>query len=256
MTEVFNRLIKETLVGMIHDDPRSWDDQLNCAILALNCSYHASIKNVPYTVFYGRPPPLPYGELTKPSVLNYSLEDDDPASIFARMQKAFRNAKIASENAHDLTVKYRKVKPVTLKIADTVFLSNDAKKRGPHSKFQMRWTGPYRITAILGPVNYEIEPTCAKGRKQIVHINRLKPARRAEEAPYFSVGAESNEREGKEEEDKKTVRGNGAEGKEKETDQPKVIYIQSKERPKGEPKAQTTPRYALRSLGPVPENRL
>ena len=257
LTEAFNKLIKDTLVGMVHDDPRSWDDQLNCAVLALNCSYHASIKNVPYTVFYGRAPPLPYAELIKHPVLNYSLEDDDPASIFARMQKAFRDAKIASENAHDLTVKYQKVKPITLKLADTVFLSNDARKRGPYSKFQMRWTGPYRITAILSPVNYEIEPVCARGRKQIVHINRLKQATRAEEAPYFSVGAECNERNEKEEEDQKTARGNEAEGKEKETDPPKIIYIKSKgqPKPKEKPKASTTPRYALRSLGPVIEHR-
>ncbi len=253
MTEVFNRLIKETLVGMIHDDPRSWDDQLNCAILALNCSYHASIKNVPYTVFYGRPPSLPYMELTKPSVLNYSREDDDPASIFARMQKAFRNAKIASDNAHDLTVRYQKIKPVTLKLADTVFLSNDAKKRGPNSKFQMKWIGPYRITALLGPVNYEIEPLCVKGRKQIVHINRLKPATQADEAPYFNVGAECNEREEKEQD--KAAGESKAEGEEKETDQPTVIYIQSRGRPRKEPQAEAAPRYALRSLGPVPEHR-
>ncbi len=245
MTEVFNKLIKETLVGMIHDDPRSWDDQLNCAILALNCSYHASIKNVPYTIFYGRPPPLPYAELTKHSVLNYSLEDDTPASIVARMQKAFREAKIASERAHDLTVKYQKLKPTDLKISDTVFLSNDSKKRGPHSKFRMRWLGPYRVTAKISAVNFEIEPICAKGRKEVVHINRLKLGRLAEQAPYFSVPIEPRD----EEKPKETAETSDAKEQE-ERERPKAMYFnfpKAAERP-----VVVTPRYALRSLGPVP----
>ena len=42
------------------------------------------------------------------------------------------------------------------------------------SKFHESWSGPYKITAKISDLNYEI--LGKNNRRQVVHINRLKPA--------------------------------------------------------------------------------
>ena len=191
LTESFNKLLKNTLHSLVQNDVKTWDEQLPCSVLALNCSYHPSIKNVPYTLFHGREPPIQYSELLKTSVLNYSLEDGTPKSLFARLQKAFNDAAEASREAHELNVKYRRPKVVVLNEGDTVFLKNDAAVRGPYSKFQPRWLGPFFIVRKISELNYEIKPLGEKGRKQVVHINRLKPAKLRESEPFLGMVSSS-----------------------------------------------------------------
>ena len=60
MAEAANKNIKRTLHAMVQEELYRWDEQLLCAILALNCSYHPAINNTPYHLFFGRDVPLPY----------------------------------------------------------------------------------------------------------------------------------------------------------------------------------------------------
>jgi len=53
-------------------------------------------------------------------------------------------------------------------------LYNPAIKPGLSRKFSKPWTGPYKVTVKISDLNYEIVDQ--KGRKQVVHINRLKRA--------------------------------------------------------------------------------
>lgn len=187
MTESFNKLLKNTLFALVENDVKSWDDQLPCAVLALNCSYHPAIRQTPYYLFHGRHPPLQYSRLLNSATLDYSLTDESPKSRIARLKKAFSRALEASDDAHELNCRYKKVKMYPFAEGDVVFLRNDATRRGPHSKFRANWIGPFLINQKLTEVNFEIEPLYCHGQKKVVHMNRLKIARLSEDSPYLPV---------------------------------------------------------------------
>jgi len=55
-----------------------------------------------------------------------------------------------------------------------VYLYNPAMKPGRSRKFYRPWAGPFKVTKRISGLNYEIIDQ--KGKKQVVHINRLKIA--------------------------------------------------------------------------------
>jgi len=71
--------------------------------------------------------------------------------------------------------KHRRANLRSFTSGDCVYLHNPARKPGLSSKFHKCWSGPYKITNKVSNLNYEILGT--NGRRQVVHVNRLKPAR-------------------------------------------------------------------------------
>ena len=51
-------------------------------------------------------------------------------------------------------------------------------KPGLSRKFRKPWSGPFKITTKISDLNYEI--VYQNGKKQTVHVNRLKPAHNPE----------------------------------------------------------------------------
>jgi len=66
----------------------------------------------------------------------------------------------------------KKAKPRSFDVGSYVYLFNSARKPGLSKKFFSVWSGPYRVTAKLSELNYEI--LGQSGRKFVVHLNRLK----------------------------------------------------------------------------------
>ena len=67
---------------------------------------------------------------------------------------------------------YRKAKPREFAVQDLVYMYNPALKPGLTRKFAKPWIGPCQITKKISELNYEIVDE--KGRRQVLHINRLK----------------------------------------------------------------------------------
>ena len=241
MTEAFNKLIKNTISGMITGDVKTWDEQLPCAILALNCSYHPSVKNTPYFLLHGRDPPLPYSSLLGRNMLNYALNDDSPSSVFARLQKAFQNAQVASAEAHNKNVKYQKHSGLQFHVGDAVFLHNNRKNRGAHSKFLPAWLGPYRILERIGDANYVLQAIYGSRKKEFtVHQNRLKLARVSEDSAPFVSREDVEPSEGVAEKEGTAVLGDEDD---ESDDDGFVTFVKKRVKESKQPEC----RYALRS---------
>ena len=78
------------------------------------------------------------------------------------------------------------MKEIKYNVGDAVFLKNDSKSRAPFSKFQDRWIGLFRVTKVISEVNYEIKLIHGPSRMQVVHVDRLKPAKFTDEPPYLN----------------------------------------------------------------------
>jgi hypothetical protein len=67
----------------------------------------------------------------------------------------------------------RKCRAANFSVDDTVWLLDTATKVGKSKKLSRKWKGPYRILAKIFEGNFKIKPISGKGRKVVVHQDRL-----------------------------------------------------------------------------------
>ena len=88
---------------------------------------------------------------------------------YKAVKEANRQSSLNNKRLYD-----RKAKLRSLQLGDIVYLYNPARKPGKCFNFHKIWTGPFRITANLSDLNYEI--ISMNHKRQVVHVNRLKKA--------------------------------------------------------------------------------
>ena len=67
----------------------------------------------------------------------------------------------------------RHVRAANFELHDLVWVLDTTVKKGLSKKFARKWTGPYKILAKINDVNYELQPVKKRGKKLIMHVNRL-----------------------------------------------------------------------------------
>jgi Integrase zinc binding domain len=70
---------------------------------------------------------------------------------------------------------YLRVKPKSYKVGDAVYYFNSRRYRGLQEKWQKKFTGPFRVLKVLGPVNILIQRS-PRTRPFAVHIDKIKLA--------------------------------------------------------------------------------
>ena len=100
--------------------------------------------------------------------LKYSLK-----LAYESVRKANRKSHLNNRRIYD-----RKARPRSFKIGNLVYLNNPDRKPGQCYKFHKPWTGPFKVTAELSYLHYEI--VSLNHKKNIVRVNRLKEAHNLE----------------------------------------------------------------------------
>jgi len=97
-------------------------------------------------------------------------------NLKSSLQLAYKAIKKANRQSHlnNKRLYDRKAKLRSFQVEDIVYLYNPARMPGKCFKFHKFWTGPFKITAKLSDLNYEI--VSMNHKKQVVHVNRLKKA--------------------------------------------------------------------------------
>jgi hypothetical protein len=122
---------------------------------------------------------IPTTQNLKPNV-PHNEEPSDQAARLENLKSSLRRAyKLVRENSrkyHAYNKRYydRLAKVRSFRAGDLVYVFYPAVKAGRSSKFHKAWSEPCRITAKKSDLNYEIVDH--KGKKTVVHINRLTPA--------------------------------------------------------------------------------
>jgi hypothetical protein len=92
------------------------------------------------------------------------------------MRSAFEEVK-ANQNVKVKLEKYyydRTSRAASYAVGDKVLLLDTATKPGQLTKFKKRWKGPFIVMSKLSDLNYQIKPYDRRGKRIIVHQNRLK----------------------------------------------------------------------------------
>ena len=98
-------------------------------------------------------------------------------NLKATLKRAYKSVGIANKRSHQTNKEYydRRAKPRSFEVGEYVYVFNPARKPGLSKKFFKSWAGPFKVTTKISDLNYEV--LGKNDRKQVVHINRLKPAR-------------------------------------------------------------------------------
>jgi RNase H-like domain found in reverse transcriptase/Integrase zinc binding domain/Reverse transcriptase (RNA-dependent DNA polymerase) len=157
----------------------NWADSLPKVTFAYNASVHATTKETPFFLMFGRQPRFPMdGSLDLPA------GDYHASEILSTMEIAWTIARDEIEKSQ-IQYKHRYDRSRTGKeynVGDCVLLENSMKKIGLSPKLQPKYTGPYEVIEKLTPLNYKIRRLGSellksdKRRKdtQTVHIDRMK----------------------------------------------------------------------------------
>ena len=177
ITERVNKVIKPNIAKYVNDDHDNWDLFLQMAISAYNNSYHSTIKMTPYEAQFGRKPVI-VAEVIMNNQLPANTKIKDVSQLTVALRKSAEfiteiirentiNAQAKQKFYYDRFVKDR----AQFHIGDMVKINN-YRSRIAHSKaFEPKFLGPYKITKILGELNYQLESTILP--PQIVHYNRM-----------------------------------------------------------------------------------
>ena len=86
----------------------------------------------------------------------------------------WRESKVAGHMRQTNAILKKRAKHREFEVGDMVYLYNPAIKKGVSTKFRRPWQGPWRVTEKKSRLNYAIVDE--RGRRLIVHVNRLKRA--------------------------------------------------------------------------------
>ena len=179
LVERFNGTLAEGLSMYVSGNQKDWDRHLPLVLFAYRVSPHASTRESPFYLLYGREPRLPIdASLLLPSSSHLSSSvAEHRARIVQNLEHAQHlisaNTQLAQQKMKE---QYdRTSKPVPFYIGCKVWVYTPKSKKGLSKKLMHNYHGPYRIVARLSPVHFRLRTMDNRPVAVPVHANRMKP---------------------------------------------------------------------------------
>ena len=179
LVERFNGTLAEGLSMYVSGNQKDWDRHLPLVLFAYRVSPHASTRESPFYLLYGREPRLPIdASLLLPSSSHLSSSvAEHRARIVQNLEHAQHlisaNTQLAQQKMKE---QYdRTSKPVPFDIGCKVWVYTPKSKKGLSKKLMHNYHGPYRIVARLSPVHFRLRTMDNRPVAVPVHANRMKP---------------------------------------------------------------------------------
>jgi len=176
LTERFHRSLHDGLSHYVNASNTNWDVQVPFFLMAYRATPNTVTGYSPFYLLHGREMLLPNSSDLRPKVTRLPLDQDQRLqNLKASLSLAYKTVKQANRKSHQNNKRLydRKAKLRSFRPGDLVYLYNPAVKPGLSRKFHRSWSGPYKVTAKISDLNYEILDQ--KGKTQIIHANRIKP---------------------------------------------------------------------------------
>ena len=160
-------------------DQQNWDEVCPFAAFVMNTYKSETTGYSPFELVFGRPPVHPVDV-----AFGYSgfQEFSDPEkyteTVKSWLEKAHEVALAKVNSTHDKEAPRFNAKrsdSLDFEPDDLVLEWRPVSGEGLTTKLLRKWTGPLRVVAKVGPVDYKIQPLSGKRKPYVVHVERLKP---------------------------------------------------------------------------------
>ncbi|GKB43569.1 putative reverse transcriptase domain-containing protein [Tanacetum coccineum] len=167
--------LEDMFRACVIDFENSWDRHLPLVEFSYNNRYHASIKVAPYKALYGRKCRSPVcwsevgdSQLTGPELIRNTTEK------IVQIKNRLLIARSRQKSYAD-----RRLNPLEFEVGDMVLLKvspwKGAVRFRKWGKLSLRYIGPFKIVARMGPVAYTLElPEELKGIHSTFHVLNIK----------------------------------------------------------------------------------
>ncbi|GKE44797.1 putative reverse transcriptase domain-containing protein, partial [Tanacetum coccineum] len=174
-SEMTIQTLEDMLRACVIDFGSSWDHHLPLVEFSYNNSYHTSIKSAPYEALYGRKYRSPVcwskggdSQLTSPELIR------DTTKKIIQIKNRLLTARSRQKSYAD-----RRLKSLEFEVGDMVLLKVSPWKGvvhfEKHRKLSLRYIGPFKIIARVGPVAYTLDLLeDLKGIHSTFHVSNLK----------------------------------------------------------------------------------
>ena len=178
-TERLNRTINSLIGKVVSERQTDWDLWLPYVMAAIRASRQESTSFTPNYLMMGHEVRAPIdlvlgtGNVPSPSQNTYC---DFVENVEERMSQAYEmvrkhlgEAALRNKRRYDL-----RVRPAEYKVGDLVYYYNPRQYRGRQDKWSRKFSGPFKVIRVPGPVNVEIQKT-PLSKALIVHVDKVKP---------------------------------------------------------------------------------
>ena len=173
-TEHVNQDIEQYLQLFINYRQDDWADWLSIAEFSYNNRAHTSTNHSPFYLNYGRQPRSSFA-IPKNIVV-------ESAAIFAERMRMLHRQTVTALEQTAARMKHfydrRHTPEQMFKVGDCVYLdATDLRKLRPSRKLSDRRLGPFKITKVVSPVNYQLQlPQNWKLSTSTFHVSKLRAA--------------------------------------------------------------------------------
>ena len=187
--ERYNKTLIEMLSLQVNENQTDWDKWVPLMLFAYNSTQHCSTNFTPFQLHIGRQPKTPFDTLAETLIdTNKKSAHDYLSEVKKKMTQMY---KITHGNLGRAMVKRkgysdRRANFIHYEKGDKVLLRQFTCKPGLKPKLlRERWTGPWTIDQVRGPVNFRITRKVGKKKHRVlVHHDRLK---RFHERPNYLI---------------------------------------------------------------------
>ena len=162
-----NRTLKNALSKLVNEHGDDWDDYIDGVLLAYHSSEHASTKNMPFEVMFGRKPRLPVKIRNDDASNNNSFDGSNEANngaVETLMQLRDEINKAVSENIERAQARQKKnydkkhcKNDKKINIGSEVYIKNRRQINRKGGKMEARWLGPYIVEKVLTKGRYKLK---------------------------------------------------------------------------------------------------
>jgi hypothetical protein len=166
--------IRPMLGTMVEKCPRRWDEFLPYVIHAYNTSFHRSVKNTPFYLFYGRDPALGI------KGLDGIINDPSHMDLNKRIRILIKARSVALQHIKEENLKRKldydkNAKPYPFEEGNIVMLKSIRPPGVGAPKLYPWFVGPYRIDRIMNDRVLSVTPVGYPNAKpKIIHADRAR----------------------------------------------------------------------------------
>jgi hypothetical protein len=167
------------LATLVSPDQGDWSVWVPVVAFCYNTSFHSATGETPFYAVFQRDAHITT-DLYRPDRVRYNVDTNYAAALAHRMQRTYTAMTSSLEEAARKREHFynARAKPNTFLPGDVVYLKVDFFPQHLSKKLCPKYTGPYRLLKLVGPVNAEVQLINPATRKdntpRLVHVNKLK----------------------------------------------------------------------------------
>ena len=175
-TERCNRTLLDILAKLTREQPAEWDEWLPYAMSSYRSSVHRVTGETPNRLMLGREVVTPMTLLAPPPP-GTEEADEWVKGMHKRFSETYAKIVEVTRASHRSDAHHvdRRNKGLSFRVSDLVLLYDPKQRRGVTPKLDAeRWTGPWKITAVISACVYAIRKE-GTNKCKVVNVDRLVP---------------------------------------------------------------------------------